>query len=139
MSGNLERQRLAVVMRLINAIERPVKDVLSMGPCSQVTGIVYCLQELQYQPNTLWPVGQAVEKMSISEILKRMERFQDKWNQNCDRAQCRCRSSEMSVGRKLREEREAILEWKPGVCLDCLRTQGESATQGRCRVSHRPS
>ena len=137
MSGNLESQRLTVVMRLINAIEKPVKDVLSMGSCSQVDGINHCLQELQYQPNALWPVGEAVETMSISEILKRMERFQDRWNLNCGRARCRCRSSEMSVGRKLRKEREAILEWKPGVCLDCVQTQGESARRGDCRVSHR--
>lgn len=37
------------------------KDMLSMCPCNGTSEIVHCLQELQYRPDTLLPVGQAIE------------------------------------------------------------------------------
>ena len=90
----------------------------------------------QMQGTLLWPAGKVVQGGSIASVLDRMGSLEDTWNRNCSDAYCTCKSLKLSVRERLRKEREMMLEESCGICLDCLRTRGESQISWKCWIKH---
>ena len=88
------------------------------------------------QGTLLWPAGKVVQGGSIASVFDRMESFEDTRNRHCSDAYCSCKSLKLSVRERLRKEREMMLGECCGICLDCLRTRGESQISGKCRIRH---
>ena len=65
-----------------------------------------------------------------------MGSMQDVWVDQCRKVGCGCKAAEMSVRDKLRAGRERITRARVGVCLECVRSQGESRAEGLCGRWH---
>jgi hypothetical protein len=76
--------------------------------------------------------------MSVQETLRKARAIiePDKGSVPCANGRCVCRSSVQPLKAALGEALAAEVKAARGMCLDCVKTGGESAKGGSCRIKH---
>ncbi|KAI9773241.1 MAG: hypothetical protein M1839_002203 [Geoglossum umbratile] len=90
---------------------------------------------------SLWP-STALRKLSVPEVLNKASHFTEPDNSTpCTNSRCLCRSSIQQLKQPLLNALGAAVNLAKGMCLDCVKTDGESARDGKKRrsVGHRRS
>ena len=119
-----------LVFKVIHVVETAVEGLLpSAITGDQVYQWVRALQEHQ-----LWPIGKRVQECSLSYVLDRMRAFREPWYALQQENAQLYKEPYLNVRTKLSDFRADLLSRKIGICLDCARTNGESATRGECRL-----
>jgi hypothetical protein len=126
-------KKTEIVLRLLKAIESPLSKVLG-GVCSRaITTAGEYIRALK--ACGLWPFADMFQQLSISTVLARMLLFQEPQVDPCSQWSCTaCRK--LNFREALRSGQEGILKTKMGLCLDCIQTDGKSAQEKKCRISH---
>ena len=136
-SGGLEHKREELHQRLADALELPLNAILTSMPCSGIASLAgRYLSSLK--DSALWPLGQNLRERSLSSILERIQTFKDPQFGSCVNDRCRLCSMARSTKFKnnLDKESEEVLSVRTKLCLDCLKSAGQTLKEGKCRIKH---
>src|SRR5579862_5007542 len=86
---------------------------------------------------SLWPPAK-LRKLSAQEALKKASNFVEPEHGStpCTNSRCVCRSSVQQLKQPLLGALTVAVNSARGMCLDCTKTGGDSAREGRCRIPH---
>ncbi|KAL8826155.1 MAG: hypothetical protein Q9191_003979 [Dirinaria sp. TL-2023a] len=134
----LDNMKDELHQKLINALETPLKAFMTPGQCPASQRVV--LQYLQnLHRSSLWPIGPLSRKASLSVILTRIEGLAEPNIQTCEIGSW-CMVCQHNDTPKFKEgilkTRQEILNARPRLCLDCLKSEKQTLREGKCRIKH---
>lgn len=134
----LDHMKDELHQKLINALEIPLKAFLTSRRCPASERVA--LQYLQnLHGSSLWPIGHLFQKASLSMILTRIQELAEPNIQKCEIPNW-CKVCQLTSEPKFKEgllkKTEEILNARPRLCLDCLKSEKQTLKEGKCRIKH---